>query len=304
MKLSASGTRRIVAAWCCLLVLLPVSSQALDVVDDAGRHLHLDKPAQRIISLAPNITELLFEAGAGDAVVGTVSFSNYPPDASRLISVGNYASLNIEKIVSLQPDLVVAWTSGNPRRQVEQLEQLGLPVFYSEPRRLGDIPDNLKRLGRLAGSEDIANAAATRFDMRHRQLAARYAHSETVKVFYEIWHRPLMTVSGKHLISEVIRLCGGHNIFSDLDALAPTVNQEAVLAANPDAIIAGGNASRQPEWLDTWRKWRRIAAVRHGQLYFIPPDLIQRQTPRVLEGAELMCEQLEQARAYKQRENR
>jgi len=289
-----------IAAWCCLLLFLPVSATALEVTDDTGQRVHLDKPAQRIVSLAPHITELLFAAGAGDAVVGAVNYSNYPPEATRLASVGSYESLNLEAIAALQPDLVVAWKSGNSGLQIEQLSRLGLQVFYSEPRRLEDIASNLKRLGRLAASEDSANAAAARFNAHYRQLQARYSRAEPVRVFYEIWHQPLMTVSGKHLISQVIKLCGGHNIFSSLTALAPTVNTEAVLAANPEVIIASGMAAQR---LEQWRAWPQLAAVKNRQLHFIPPDLIQRQTPRVLEGAELMCEQLEQARAYSQREN-
>ncbi|GMQ83709.1 MAG: cobalamin-binding protein [Gammaproteobacteria bacterium] len=303
IKLKLGAAQRAATIWCCLLVLLPLPALALEVTDDTGQRVHLDKPARRIISLAPHITELLFAAGAGDAVVGAVNYSNYPPEATRLASVGNYESLNLEVIAALQPDLVVAWKSGNSGSQIERLSGLGLPVFYSEPRRLEDIASNLKRLGRLAASENSANAAAARFNAHYRQLEARYSRAKPVRVFYEIWHRPLMTVSGKHLISQVIKLCGGHNIFSDLTALAPTVNPEAVLAANPEAIIASGMAAQQPEWLDRWRNWPQLAAVKHRQLYFIPPDLIQRQTPRVLEGAELMCEQLEQARMHSQGED-
>lgn len=293
----------VIAAWCCLLLFLPASATALEVADDTGQHVHLDKPAQRIVSLAPHITELLFAAGAGDVVVGAVNYSDYPPEATRLANVGSAESLNLEAIAALQPDLVVAWKSGNSGLQLEQLGRLGLPVFYSEPRRLEDIASNLKRLGRLAASENSANAAATRFNKHYRQLEARYSRAEPVKVFYEIWHQPLMTVGGQHLISQVIKLCGGHNIFSNLTALAPTVNPEAVLAADPEVIIASGMAAQRPEWLDQWRAWPQLAAVKNRQLYFIPPDLIQRHTPRVLEGAERMCEQLEQARAHSQRED-
>ena len=297
------AVQRAVTVWCCLLVLFPAPTLALEVTDDTGQRVHLDKPARRIISLAPHITELLFAAGAGDAVVGTVSYSNYPPEATRLANVGSYASLNLEEIVALQPDLVVAWKSGNSSSQLERLSGLGLPVFYSEPRRLEDIASNLQRLGRLAASEHTADAAAVHFNTHYRRLKARYSQARPVRVFYEIWHQPLMTVSGKHLISQVIKLCGGRNIFSDLTALAPTVNPEAVLAANPEVIIASGMAAQRPEWLDRWRNWPQIAAVKHRQLYFIPPDLIQRQTPRVLEGAERLCEQLEQARRYSERQD-
>ncbi len=287
----------------CLFLLFPVSASGLEVTDDTGQRVSLEKPARRIISLAPHITELLFAAGAGSAVVGTVSYSDYPPEAARLANVGNYESLNLEAILALQPDLVVAWKSGNSHAQIEQLSRLGLPVFYSEPRRLEDIASNLKRLGHLAASEKSANAAAARFSERSRQLKARYSRAKPVRVFYQIWHRPLMTVNGKHLISQVINLCGGRNVFSGLATLAPTVSLEAVLSANPDAIIASGMAAQQPEWLDQWRKWPQLAAVKNRQLYFIPPDLIQRHTPRVLEGAEMMCKQLEQTRMHGQQKD-
>jgi len=300
IKLKSDAALRAAAAWCCLLLLLPLPASALEVTDDTGQRVHLDKPARRIISLAPHITELLFAAGAGEFVVGAVNYSNYPPEATRLANVGNYESLNLEAIAALQPDLVVAWKSGNSSLQIERLSRLGLPVFYSEPRHLEDIATNLERLGHLAASEKSANAAAARFNARYRQLEARYSQARPVRVFYEIWHRPLMTVNGEHLISQVINLCGGRNIFSDLTTLAPTVNPEAVLAANPEAIIASGMVAQKPEWMDQWRNWPQLTAVKHQQLYFIPPDLIQRQTPRVLEGAELMCEQLEKARMHSQ----
>ncbi len=303
MKISGFTTGyAMLVCYCLALYSLPAT--AVQVMDDAGHQVSLVQPARRIISLAPHITELLFAAGAGDAVVGTVSFSDYPAEAGRLPGVGDYANLDIETIVALQPDLVVAWQSGNSRPQVEQLERLGLPVFYSEPRRLEDIAGNLERLGRLAGRETVAEAAATRFRARYRRLGTRYAQAATIRVFYEIWQQPLMTVGGEHLISQVIRLCGGENVFSGLDTLAPTVNREAVLAADPEVIIVAGPASQRSQWLDAWRKWPRLAAVRQDQLYFIPPDLIQRQTPRVLDGAERMCEQLEQARHARQPLNR
>jgi iron complex transport system substrate-binding protein len=216
--------------------------------------------------------------------------------------VGDAQNLDVESIVTLQPDLVVAWKSGNPTPQLEQLIQFGIPVFYSEPRRLEDIATNLERLGLLAGSDQPALAAAEKFRAGTRRLVERYSRAAPVRVFYELWHQPLMTVGGKHLISQLIRVCGGQNIFADLAALAAAVDREAVLIADPEVIIASGTTQQRPPWLDQWLDWPQLYAVKHKHLYFVPPDLIQRHTPRVLEGAQRLCDQLQQARAF--RENR
>jgi len=270
---------------------------ALQVMDDTGKEVSLDKPARRIVSLAPHLTELLFAAGAGDAVVGVVSYSDYPPEAAQRPHVGDAQNLDVESIVTLQPDLVVAWQSGNPPPQLEQLVRFGIPVFYSEPRRLEDIATNLERLGRLAGSDESASTAAEKFRVGTSRLIDRYSGAAPVRVFYEIWHQPLMTVGGKHLISHLIRICGGQNVFAELEALAAAVNREAVLKADPEVIIVSGITQQRPPWLDQWLDWPQLYAVKHKQLYFIPPDLIQRHTPRVLEGARRLCDQLQQARA-------
>jgi iron complex transport system substrate-binding protein len=291
--------KQILVAACCYLFSWPPAVNALQVSDDIGNKINLDKPAQRIVSLAPHVTELLFAAGAGDAVVGVVSYSDYPPEAAQRPHVGDAANLDVESIVTLQPDLVVAWKSGNPTPQIEQLVRFGIPVFYSEPRRLEDIASNLERLGLLAGSDELALGAAEKFRAGTRRLVERYSGAAPVRVFYEIWHRPLMTVGGKHLISQLIRLCGGQNIFAELAALAAAVDREAVLMADPEVIIASGITEQRPPWLDKWIDWPQLSAVKHKQLYFVPPDLIQRQTPRILEGAQRLCDQLEQARVSK-----
>jgi len=287
--------RLFIAASFCLSSL-PLAVNALQVIDDIGKKISLDKPAQRIVSLAPHVTELLFAAGAGDAVVGVVSYSDYPPEAGQRPQVGDAQNLDVESIVTLQPDLVVAWQSGNPTPQLEQLIRFGIPVFYSEPRRLEDIATNLERLGHLAGRDESALAAAEKFRAGTRRLLERYSRAAQVRVFYEIWHRPLMTIGGKHLISQLISVCGGQNIFADLDALAAAVDREAVLTANPEVIIASGISKQRPPWLDQWLDWPQLYAVKRKQLYFIPPDLIQRYTPRLLKGAQRLCGQLQQAR--------
>lgn len=288
--------RLVLAGFLAWLVCISAWAGGVSVTDDAGRRVVLPHPAQRIVSLAPNLTELLFAAGAGQQVVGAVRYSNYPPAARRLPRVGDYQSLDLEAIIALRPDLIVAWRSGNPPAQVAQLAALGFPVYFSEPRRLPDIPSTLERLGRLAGSEKIASRAAASFRRKISRLSAMYAKRAAVRVFFEIWNMPLMTISHRHIISAVLRLCGAKNIFGDLSALAPTVSMEAVLASNPDAILMTGRRRHRAQWMRFWRRWPQLTAVKENHLFFISADDIVRPGPRLAEGAVQVCRAVEKAR--------
>ncbi len=269
------------------------------VLDDAGHRVVLDTPARRIVSLAPNLTELLYAAGAGAAIVGTSEFSDYPAAARDIPRIGGGSGLDIEAIISLQPDLVVAWQSGNPAGQLERLQALGMTLYLSEPRQLLDVPETLLRLGRLAGSEQVAQVAARTFDARYRELQQRYSGRPTVDVFYQIWRQPLMTVNGKHLISDVIRLCGGRNVFSDLPVLAPQIDIEAVLAADPAVIIVGTGGTSETAELQDWYRWPMLAAVARGHLYGVQRELLVRHSPRILDGAAELCRILDEVRRQK-----
>lgn len=282
-----------------ILILLTAASAHADVVvrDDAGQVLRLATPARRIISLAPHITENLYAAGAGDAIVGVSEYSDYPAAARKLRRVGNYASLDLEAIVAMKPDLVIAWESGNAAAQLARLRTLGLPLFISEPRGIEDIAGSLERFGELAGTSGVAGEAARALRTRQVEMRRRYANRPAVRTFYQIWHQPLITVSGPQLIGSVLRLCGAENVFAGLSQLAPTVSVEAVLAANPEAIVASGMDDTRPEWLDMWLRWKELQATRRGNLFFVPADLINRHTPRVLDGAQLLCDYLETARS-------
>jgi iron complex transport system substrate-binding protein len=278
-----------------VLVCLPARAEIV-VTDVSGVSIRLAAPARRIVSVAPHITELLFAAGAGDRVVGNVEYGDYPPAARALPKVGGYSQLDLEAIVALKPDLVMGWESGNASASMVRLRAMGLNVYLSEPKRIEDIPGELDRIGRLAGTEAAANAAAMAFRTRLARLATRYSKRPPVEVFYQIWRQPLMTVNRQQIISDAIRLCGGRNVFAQLQGLAPTVSVEAVIAANPEAIVASGMGEARPEWLDDWRRWNTLTAVARDNLYFIPPDLIQRHTPRILDGVEKLCLHLEAAR--------
>lgn len=278
-----------------LWLLLPPAGAEIRVTDDTGQPIILEKPAQRIISLAPYITELLFAAGAGEAIVGVTAFSDYPEAARSLKQVGGGGGLDLEAIMALQPDLVVAWQSGNPRGQVERLQSLGITVFFSEPRRLQDVPATLRRFGRLAGTESAAAVQVDSFNRRYAELHEEYAQRPQVSVFFQIWDQPLMTLNGEHLFSDVVRLCGGENVFNALSALAPQIDVEAVLLANPDVIVIAADDS-DSSLLAAWQRWPQLSAVKQGHVYAIPREQLVRHSPRILDGAERLCELLDVAR--------
>jgi iron complex transport system substrate-binding protein len=274
------------------------AAHAAEVVvrDDTGATVRLPQPAQRIVSLAPHVTETLYAAGATERLVGAVEYSDYPEAARKLLRVGSHARLDLEAIVALKPDLAVGWATGNSAAHIEKLRALGIPVYLAEPERIDDVATTLERYGELAGTQAIARAAAASFRNRVQDLRDRYGARPKVRTFYQIWKQPLMTVGGTQIISDVIRLCGGENVFAELKALAPTVSVEAVIAADPEAIVASGMDEARPEWLDDWRRWRGMTAVKRDNLYYVPPDLIQRHTPRLADGAARLCAQLETAR--------
>ena len=266
---------------------LVVCSAAADVSvkDDYGNLLRLPSPAARIVSLAPHLTELVYAAGAGERMVGAVEYSDFPPAARALARVGNDAHISLESVLALRPDLIVAWPNPGSVRAINRLAELGIPVFRSEPRELEQIATTLERLGTLAGTHAPATWEARLFREKKAELEKRYAGRPKVRVFYQVWDRPLVTVNGDHVISKVIALCGGENVFAALPLIAPEVDAEAVLRAAPEVILTSRPGAQPPRGLPG----SRLAAV--------PADLLQRHTPRLLEGAEQVCRALEDARS-------
>ena len=282
--------RYVVAA--LLTVVAQTGLGDIVVRDFAGRDVRLAAPAQRIVALAPHITENVFSAGAGDRLVGAVAYSDYPEQAKAVPRVGNFQSWSLESLVALQPDLVLLWSSGNGIDTLPVFDRLGIPVFVSEPRKLSDVADTIRKIGKLAGTRAVAEAEARRIEQTLATLGDEYRREQPVSVFYQIWNEPLQTVNGEHLISQLMALCGGYNVFADAPSLAPKINIESVLARDPDAIVASGMDTARPEWLDDWRGYPSLSAVRSGALFFIPPDHVQRPTARVLLGARELCRQL------------
>jgi iron complex transport system substrate-binding protein len=275
---------------------LAARAQAVAVTDDAGQRVELQRPAQRIVSLAPHLTEQLFAIGAGDRIVGTTEFADYPDTAKRIARVARAHGVDLERVAALQPDLVAVWGSGFPPAVIEALRRLGAPVFVSEPKSLADIAGSIERLGTLTASAD-AGAVAAAFRVRLDALRARYSARRPVTVFYQIWAQPLMTLSGRHALNEAIRVCGGRNVFEQLAPIAPQVSIEAVLAADPEVIVTAEPGGVTTGALDAWRRFPALRAVRAGRLVTLDADRINRHTPRLLEELAILCERIDQARA-------
>ena len=287
----------------CLLTAafgLSLTAHAEIVVkDDIGQEIRLKTPARRIITLAPHAAESLYAVGAGDKLVGTVEYSDYPPEAKKVPRVGGYSRLDLEAVAALKPDLILAWQTGNQIGQIDKLKGLGLTVFVTQPNTLEDVAGQLERYGQLAGTEATANAAANAFRKRLESLRKDNQNKPKVRVFYQIWKSPLTTVGGPQIISDAIRLCGGENIFGQLKQMAPNVSVEAVLEADPEAIVATGMGDSRPDWLSDWDKWTRMTAVKRNNLFHINPDIMQRHTPRILDGVSRLCSHLDVARSRK-----
>jgi iron complex transport system substrate-binding protein len=274
-----------------ILLFVSTTAFAASAIDSDGRRVTLEAPAQRIVSLAPHVTEQLFAAGAGAKLVGVSEYSDYPEEAKRLPRVASSGAVNLEMVLALKPDLVVAWRLEATTAALVRLESLGVPVFYSEPRRLAQIPDMIAALGDLAGTAAIARPVAESLRKELAQLDASYRARRPVTVFYQISERPLMTLGGGQFVSDAIALCGGRNIFAAESVMAPMVNVESVLAADPEAIVA-----TQDAWLASWRRFPGLRAVQAGNLFTVPVNEMHRHGPRAIGATKRLCEHLDAAR--------
>ena len=268
----------------------------VSAVDSDGRRLELAQPAARIVSLAPHVTEQLFAAGAGARLVAVSEYSDYPEEAKRLPQVASSGGVDLERVLALKPDLVVAWRLETTAAALARLEALGVPVFYSEPRRLAQIPDSIEALGELAGTADTAHAVAASLREQLNQLKTKYGTRRRVSVFYQISERPLMTLGGRQFVSDAIELCGGHNVFADSPVMAPQVNIEAVLAADPEAIITASARPSERSWQALWRRFPGMRAVRAENLYAVPMNEMHRHGPRAIGATALLCRDIDEAR--------
>lgn len=291
------------AALCCLSSVATVSHAAgavtnnsISVRDDTGATLTLARSPRRIVSLAPGATEILFAIGAGERVVGTSQFSDQPEAARRIPRIGDVAALDYERILALRPDVVIVWQGGNPAAQIVRLEQLRLPIYRQRVTSLRDLPASLQRLGDLTDQRAVAARSAAQLTQRLDALRTQFATARRLRVFLQIWDRPLYTVGGRHMMTDALALCGADSIFPELRGEAPAVSIEAVLARDPDVVVADAPPGRAVAWLTEWRRYPRLKAVKAGALLPFEDPRFGMLGPSALDATESLCRLLNSQR--------
>ena len=260
-----------------------------------GETLTLARPAERIITLAPNLAELLFAAGAGSRLQAVVEYSNFPIQVSQLPRVGDAFRIDLERILAFEPDLVIAWGSGNPQTALQKLKQLGITVWQIEITRPEDIAKVVEDMSHAAGTEVEGLVVARLLRGRLAHLQRQNSNKTPVDYFYQIAARPLYTINGQHIISRSLEICGGVNVFSDLPALAPQISRESVILANPQVMIAPETSGEAPA-LQEWQEWPRLQAIENNNMIYLPADEISQATPRLLDSIDLACRLLDKVR--------
>ena len=295
---SRAGLGRIL----CLLGLMfgPVATQAsgeaITLLQADGETLSLARPADSIVTLAPNLAELVFAAGAGDQLKGVVEYSNFPPEAANIKRVGDAFRIDLERIIELNPDLVIAWRSGNPQTALDKLQQLGVRVWQIEISTPEEIADTVENIARAAGTTGAGRARAAQLRDRIAAIKQQNAGKTRLDYFFQISPHPLYTINGRHIISRSLAICGAHNVFADLPALAPSVSRESVIVADPQVMIAP-DIPGEPPALQDWQDWPRLKAVQTGAMLYLPVDEISQATPRLLNSIELACKYLDEVRS-------
>ncbi|MGE5526793.1 MAG: cobalamin-binding protein [Rhodospirillaceae bacterium] len=272
-----------------------IADAGIAVTDDRRSAVVLPQPAARIVTLSPHLTEIVYAAGAGSHLVAVPRFSDFPEAAKRLPQIGDAARVDLERVLALRPDLILAWKSGNSAADIARLERLGLRVHVSDAARLEDVARVVRQIGVMAGTGADAERAAREYENEIESLRQRYARRAPVRVFYEIWDRPLLTVNGRHIISDVLALCGAVNVFAEAALLTPSISLEALIAARPDVVLGGSSASTAADFAAQWRS-QGIAALENMATGYVPPDLIQRATPRIAQGAAVICKAVDEVR--------
>jgi iron complex transport system substrate-binding protein len=265
---------------------------ATTVTDDTGQRVTLSSPPRRIVSLAPGATEMLFAAGVGDRLVATVDFSDEPAAAKRVPRIGDVTAIDMERLVALHPDLVVVWPGGGNPAQIEKIAQLRIPVYRQQVNRLADLPASVRRLGALAPDESIAERAARALETDLARIAHEYGGGKHPTVLLEVWNRPVYTVGGAHLMSDALTSCGARNVFGDLKELGPVIDTEAVIARNPDIIVAAAPPGEGAGWLAEWKRFGALGAVRAGRLIAFEDQRLSRLGPSVVPATEALCKAL------------
>lgn len=257
-----------------------------------------DHSIQRIIALAPHAVELVFMLGAGDRIVATTEYADFPEAAKKIPRIGGYSGIQIERVLELNPDLIIAWQSGNQAQDIKQMQDLGLPVYLSITKKLDDIPNEMLTLGKKLGLQKIAQMKANEFNQKLSKIRLDNANKSKVSIFYQLWSEPLRAMAAGSWINEMVMGCGGVNIFNDNALDYPQVSIENVLLAKPEVIIIPSQHGSKIEAGDKWAPWPEIPAVKNKQIYYINGDLLHRFSGRILQGMQKLCDKFDIARTY------
>jgi iron complex transport system substrate-binding protein len=275
---------------------LLAANAAREVRDDAGDLVTVSTAPCRIVSLAPGTTAMLYAAGAAQCLVGTIAHSAEPAEATRLPIVGDAETLDFERLLALRPTVVVVAVDVVQRVRIDRIRELRIPVYQVHVTQLAGMPESLRRLGALAGTQDVANRRADELAAELAALGLRYRARAPIRVLYQIWDRPIYTIGGRHVITDALRLCGAVNIFADLDTAAPAVTREAAVLRNPELILASAPPGAADDWLAEWRRFPALAAVQHRQLVSYVDERIDRMGPSVIEATGNLCAVIDKAR--------
>jgi vitamin B12 transport system substrate-binding protein len=251
---------------------------------------------QKIIALSPHSVELLYAIGAGDRIIGTLEYADYPKAALKIPRIGNFNGIQIEKVVELQPDLIIAWKSGNKSSDLAKLQSLGFNIYYSQPQNIAEIGKELLELGKLTNLVKEAEIVAHEMMSQYQTIKNRNKSKQSVNVFYQLWHDPIRTIGPDNWTQSLINDCNGKNIFNDATSQYPVVSLESVLVKNPEVIIIPHHSGKKNDKKKFWLKWPNIKAVKNDHINIINGDLVHRFTPRAIDGLSILCKAIDQAR--------
>jgi iron complex transport system substrate-binding protein len=272
-------------------------TRLVTVIDDTGARVTVDAAACRIVSLAPGTTAMLFAAGAGDCLVGTIAHSKEPAEAVKVPVIGDAETLDFEQLLALRPSVVVVAVDVVQRARIDRIRSLRIPVYQVHVTQLGGMPESLRRLGTLTDTRRVAERAAASLDAELKRIRTLYQKRTPLRVLYQIWDQPIYTIGGRHVINDALQLCGARNLFADLGTAAPAVTREAVLARDPELILASAPPGGSESWLAEWRRFPSLAAVRTGQLVAHTDERIDRMGPSVIAATADLCSVIDRARA-------
>lgn len=276
------------------LVVADTQGNRSDSLNLANRSNNIDFNAKRIISLSPAITELVFSAGAGGKLVGVSRFSNFPSEAQLIPEIGDAYNLDLEKIIEISPELIIAWKQASIHKDLDRLNNLGFQILEIEIKSLDDIPNLIRLIGKLAETAERAALAASQYEKTLLQMKQNYDNRTLISVLQLIWLQPLITFGKDHLINEILGVCGGENVANFYPGSTFALATENIVAANPEVIF--DSTATMLEGRDLFRKLSSISAVKNDYIYFIPPDLIFRETVRALDAIQIACDYFDEVR--------